>query len=84
MKFLFSLFFVFCFFCIILILCPVYNLFVATNNQQKQHVKQIVSEPYTYTVRSLCLDYKEYFFINGQSSVVLPNSESGNIKSCDY
>lgn len=56
---------------------------LTTVNYDNSHAK-LINRGYAYTVRSLCLDHKEYFFINGQSSVVLPNTESGITKYCDY
>ena len=56
---------------------------ITPKDNYNNHVK-LITLSYAYAVRSLCLDHKEYFFVNAQSSVVFPNNESGVVKNCNY
>lgn len=48
------------------------------------HEKIIIEKP-QYVVRTLCLDNKEYYFINGEGSAIIENKDAlGHIKSCNY
>jgi hypothetical protein len=64
---------------------PIWLISSIKNSNVVSHEKVLIDKPYTYAVRLLCIDNKEYIFINGQSSVVLPNNnDNGKIKLCNY
>ena len=47
--------------------------------------EKIIIDKSQYVVRSLCLDNKEYFFVNGEGSSIIENKDENNkVKNCNY
>lgn len=75
---------------LVMVVSVLYLLLILNDNEKNTlHVKDYSGNSGIYNIRKTCLDNKEYFMINANSTIMVPNYESNNaenkvIKKCSY